>query len=148
MRTLRLKTLGRTLQKSIAALVCLLALLLMYAPMASATLMALSGTCCAGDYCPIHGTRHAAQNGNAEKNKSAPMDCGHENHDTGKMHSCSLSCCQTVEQIAVNVHVFLLTPLAITTSLATLSPAPIARDSSIVSPVFAPQAPPPKHLAS
>ena len=148
MRICYLQIFHQRFKKSIASVLCLTALLLMYAPMASATLMALSGTCCAGDYCPIHGNHRPAQSGNAEKNKSAPMDCGHEDHDTGKMDSCSMSCCHTVQQTAVNIHVFLLTPLAITTSLATLSPAPIALNSSIVSPVFAPQAPPPKHLST
>jgi hypothetical protein len=148
MRIRYLQLFHQRLNKSIASVLCLIALLVVYAPMATATLMALSGTCCAGDYCPIHGNHHPAQNDNTGKNKSAPMDCGHEDHDTGKMDSCSMSCCHTVEQTLVSVHVFLLTPLAITTSLANPSPAPIALDNSIISPIFAPQAPPPKPLAN
>jgi len=87
MRIRYLQLSRQRLNKSIASVLCLIALLLVYAPMATATLMALSGTCCAGDYCPIHGNHHPAP-----KNKSAPMDCGHEDHDTGKMDSCSMSC--------------------------------------------------------
>jgi len=148
MRILRLQTPRQRLQKSVAAIACLIALLLVYAPMATATLMAVTGACCTGDYCPIHGNHHPSQKSDAQQNENAPMDCGHEGHATSKMNSCSVSCCQTVEQIAVKVHVFLLTPLPITTSLATLCPAPIALNGSLVSPVFAPKAPPPKHLAN
>jgi hypothetical protein len=136
--------------RRMAACICLMALLLVYAPMASATLLAVTGACCTGDQCPIHGNRHPAQSGSAQKHEDAPMDCGHENRDgdgTGKIDACSMSCCHTAEQSAVNVHFFLLTPVSHSMSLAKLSTAQIAPAAPVISPIFAPQAPPPKTLA-
>jgi hypothetical protein len=148
MRNLRWQSLSQRLQKSIAAIACLIALLLIYAPMAIATVMAVSGACCAGERCPIHGNHHPAQNHGTHQNEATPMDCGHEGHGTSTLNPCSMSCCQTVEQAPISVHAFLLTPLAITTSLATLATARMAVCAFIVSPVFAPQAPPPKRFFS
>ncbi len=125
----------------------LLALLVVYAPMASATLMAITGACCAGDHCPIHGSHPPAQKG-AQTSEDAPMDCGHEGHDSNKMRSCSISCCHDVEQSAVHAHVFLLTPLSVSTALAPSSFTPLTSIAQKVSPVFAPLGPPPKPFSS
>jgi len=126
-----------------SALLCFLALVLMYAPIASAAVMVITGTCCSGDQCPIHGNHHHSQ-----KSEQAPMDCGHSGHDVSKMHSCSMSCCQNTEQPAVHGNLFLLTPLSLATSLARISEISSAPDTTSLSPAFAPLAPPPKSFAS
>ena len=133
--------------RRIGAWTSLLALLLVYAPMASATLMAVTGACCTGDHCPIHGNHPPAQKG-SQTSEAAPMDCGHESHDSNKVRSCSISCCHDVEQSAVHAHVFLLTSLSVSTALAPSSFAPLTSIVQKVSPVFAPLGPPPKPFSS
>src|SRR5260221_14771338 len=107
-----------------SAWISLLAILMMYAPIATATFMAVSGGCCTGDQCPIHGNHHAAKNNSSPKNDSAPMDCGHEQHSANKMRSCSMSCCQNAQPVAVHAHIFVLSPLSIDTAFAPSSSAP------------------------
>ena len=86
-----------------AAWISLLALLLIYAPVASATLMAVTGACCSGDQCPIHGNHHPTSQNTSQNSSDAPMDCDHQAHSTNKMSSCSMSCCRTVEPAAVHM---------------------------------------------
>ncbi|HEY6127739.1 MAG TPA: hypothetical protein VIW23_06105 [Candidatus Acidoferrum sp.] len=122
-----------------AACICLLAILLMYAPLLGASVMAVTGSCCTGGQCPIHGNHHSPI-----ENQNTPMDCGHEFHNLGTVDSCSMSCCHNVEQTAIHVHAFVLTSLKISTSLA---PFPVVLRSvtpAQISPKFAPLAPPPK----
>ncbi len=133
--------------RQIGAWTGLLALLLVYAPMASATLMAITGACCTGDHCPIHGN-HPAQKGVPQTSEDTAMDCGHQGHDSNKMRSCSISCCQDVEQSAVHAHIFLLTSFSVSTTLAPSSFTPLTSIAAKVSPVFAPLGPPPKPFSS
>jgi len=133
-----------TRQRS-SALLCFLALVLMYAPIASAAVMAITGACCSGDQCPIHG------NGNhhhPQKTDNPPMDCGHGEHNMTTMDNCSISCCHNTEQPAIHGILFLLTPLSASTSLAGLSEISFAPHTTSLSPVFAPLAPPPKSFVS
>jgi hypothetical protein len=132
----------------LSALCCLFALLLVYAPKASATLMVVTGACCTGDQCPIHGNHRPTQKGATQKSDDVPMDCGHEGHGMKKMQACSMSCCHTIEQAVAHAHLFLLTPVSLSTALAPQSLASFALTTNKISPVFTPLAPPPKSLAS
>ena len=127
-----------TRQRS-SALLCFLAFVLIYAPIASAAVMAITGTCCSGDQCPIHGNHHHPQ-----KTDNPPMDCGHGEHNMSTMDNCSMSCCHNTEQPAVHGNLFLLTPLSVCTSLARLFEISFAPATTNLSPAFAPLAPPPK----
>jgi len=131
-----------------SALLGLFAILLIYAPIASATFMAVSGACCTGDQCPIHGNHHPAKNNSNPKNDSAAMDCGHEQHSAKNMRSCSVSCCHSIEQSATHANIYLLTPVSVTTGLALNASASTVASDPNISPSFAPLAPPPKsHLS-
>jgi hypothetical protein len=134
----------RSLTQQVAACMCLLALLLSYAPMAMATLMAITHACCSGDACPIHGNHHPARNNPAESREKAPTDCGHQGQDMSNLSACSMSCCHEAEQNTLHAHIFLLTPLSAATALAPLSAALRASADSSVSLTLAPLAPPPK----
>jgi hypothetical protein len=127
-----------------AAWISLLAVFLIYAPVASATLMAVTGACCSGDQCPIHGNHHRAHQNTSQHSNDAPMDCDRHAHSTNKMSSCSMSCCHTVEPAAVHSHIYLLFPLSLGAPLASsLSAAPSISPAGIfVS--YSPLAPPPK----
>jgi len=140
-----MKETANSRMRTTGACLCLLALLLVYAPMASATLMAVTGACCTGEQCPIHGNHHSAPKAPAQAS-GAPMDCDHADHSS-KVNACSMSCCNNLEQIAVHAHIFLLTPLGISTELIPLSAASLAPANVSASQAFAPLAPPPKPLA-
>jgi hypothetical protein len=132
--------------RRIGAWTSLLALLLIYAPMAEATLMAVTGACCTGDECPIHGHHGPAAKKATQASRDVPIDCGHEGGQS-KMRSCSMSCCHPIEQAAGHAPVFLLIPLSISTALAPFSPASLAPVVTRISSLVAPPAPPPKSLA-
>jgi hypothetical protein len=110
--------------------------------------MVVTGACCTGDQCPIHGNHHSTQKRVTQKSDDVPMDCGHEGHDMSKMLACSMSCCHTVEQAAVHAYLFLLTPVSLSTALAPQSLASVTLTTTRISPVFAPLAPPPESPAS
>jgi len=126
-------------RQRLSALVCLVALMLMYAQIASAAVMVITGTCCSGDQCPIHGNHQHSQ-----KTDDPPMDCAHGEHNMSTMDNCSLSCCQDSERPVVHAILFLLTPLSVSTSLASSSAIPFLCAITKISLAHAPLAPPPK----
>ncbi len=134
--------------RRIGAWTSLLALLFVYAPMASATLMAVTGACCTGDQCPIHGNHHSGKKSRTQNSEQTPMECGHEGPESKKMQSCSMSCCHDIEQSAVHAYIFLPTPFSVPTALAPSSFAPHTSISAKLSPVFAPLGPPPKPFSN
>jgi hypothetical protein len=128
----------------VAAWISLLAVLLIYAPIASATLMAVTGACCNGDHCPIHGNHHPAKQNPSQHNDEAPMDCDHHGHSANKMSSCSMSCCHTVEPAAVHAHIYVLIPLSLGVPLALSLSAVRAISPAGIFVSNPPLAPPPK----
>ena len=102
----------------LGAYFCLLAALLLYAPLAGAAWSAHSMACCTGDHCPIRGHHH-------QKPAASHEDCEHE---LG-MSSCSMSCCQDEEKTATSALVFVLPDAQ---SLAALIPVVGASVSQIV----------------
>jgi hypothetical protein len=116
---------------------CLLATVLLQAPLAAAAWNLSSMSCCNGDYCPLHGHHH-------QKRQTQEMDCQHESDE---MTACSMNCCPTPEKAA-------LTPLTFVLPCSTVS----ARESVTTSAVDIPQpnelcsireplAPPPRFTA-
>jgi hypothetical protein len=130
-------------KQRLSALVCFVALMLMYAQIASAAVMVITGTCCSGDQCPIHGNHH-----HSPKTDDPPMDCGHGEHNMSTMDNCSLSCCHDSERPVVHGNLFLLTPLPVPTALASCSAIPFSSTISKISLAHAPLAPPPKSFLS
>ncbi|HEY1423620.1 MAG TPA: hypothetical protein VGF20_09220, partial [Candidatus Acidoferrum sp.] len=123
----------RPYTQRIAACACLFALLLIYAPIATATLMTATGACCSGDYCPIHGNHHRNQEPPAQTGENAPMDCDHAGHSASKASTCSMSCCHDAQPSVATAHIFLLTPMPLSTALAPLSFAPATPAASSTS---------------
>jgi hypothetical protein len=134
--------------RTTAACICLLALMLIYAPITTATLMTVTGACCSGDYCPIHGNHHRNQEPPAQTGENSPMDCDHVGHSASKVSTCSLSCCHDAQSSVAAAHIFLLAPMTLSIALAPLFSASAAPWTSSKSLAFAPPAPPPKSLIS
>ena len=89
--------------RSISASICLLVVVLLYAPLAGATLASYQSACCTSDQCPI--PEHH------QKSPAAPaehMDCGHE---MAGMMACTMSCCHDSDRSAVTSIAFVLPPV-------------------------------------
>jgi len=92
--------------RAVAACVCLLALALLYVPLAAAALLARGADCCPGGFCKIAAHRHAKQSPKPEQH-SAGMTCEHEGAGSG-MTQCTMSCCQDTSRPAILPVAFVL----------------------------------------
>jgi hypothetical protein len=108
--------------RAIAAWVCLLAVALLYAPLAVAALVANGVDCCAGGYCKIPEHHHNRQKPGTEhfavtraqagpSQDSSHTDCGHEMNGVG-MAPCKMSCCEDPSRPALTPSAFLLPSLS------------------------------------
>jgi len=123
--------------RSLFAMLCLVAVVLLYAPLGGAAWSLYSAACCTTQQCPIKG--HHAQHSSASPKHA--MDCG---HDKPAMASCSMSCCQHPDRPAFTPVIFVLPiPLTVsaTTNLEALAPAP---DSRKIFSSIKPLSPPPR----
>src|SRR5712691_10436367 len=103
-------------RRSISASICLLVVVLLYAPLAGAAWSSYQASCCASDQCPIAGHHH-------QKPPAAPanhMDCG---HDMPGMMACSMSCCHDSERSMVSAVAFVLpSPVVVVAPAGNKSP--------------------------
>jgi len=92
---------GHKRWRLISASICLLVVVLLYAPLAGAAWSSYQASCCTFYQCPIAGHHH-------QKTPAAPanqMDCG---HDMPGMMACSVSCCHDSESSMVSAVAFVL----------------------------------------
>lgn len=123
-----------------AAWVCLLAVALLYAPLAGAALLAHGVNCCAGGACPIPEHHHHKQQQAAAK-EAAPMDCGHE---MGGMTSCSMSCCKDPSRPALIPGAFVVPELSFAPSVGEVLHTLQLTSSLEISRFVKPLSPPPR----
>jgi hypothetical protein len=127
-----------------AAWLCLLAVVLLYAPMAEAALLAYSADCCAGGVCNIPAHHHHKPQ-QAPAQDSAPMDCG---HDMSGLKPCSMSCCKDPSRPALMPGAFVLPLIRFAAVPAeVLRPAQFA-SSLKISRFVKPLSPPPRFATS
>jgi hypothetical protein len=91
----------------ISACMCMLAVALLYAPLAAAVWAAQTMACCTGDHCPIAAHHHHK----APAEPAHEMDC---DHDMSSLMSCTMSCCQTTDRPMVTSLAFPLPDLSYT----------------------------------
>jgi len=103
-------------RRSISATICLLVVVLLYAPLAGAAWSSYQSACCRSGQCAIAGHHH-------HKSPATPsnhMDCG---HDMSGMMACSMSCCHDTDRsLAVSITFVLPQPVMIATPAAVKSP--------------------------
>ncbi|HKN73584.1 MAG TPA: hypothetical protein VJW94_00300 [Candidatus Acidoferrum sp.] len=129
--------------RSAAAWLCLLAVALLYAPLAGAALLANGVNCCMGGYCNVP-EHHHHKSQLAPSQQSAPMDCG---HNMSGVTSCSMSCCKDPARPALMPGAFVL-PLASFVPAASEVIRSIRLDSSLeISRFVKPLSPPPRFTA-
>ncbi len=99
----RMATVRHHRRRSISASICLLMVVLLYAPLAGAAWSAHQSTCCTSGQCPIPAHHH-------HKAPSAPanhMDCEHDM--SGRM-ACAMSCCHDSDRSLLTPIAFVLPP--------------------------------------
>jgi hypothetical protein len=123
--------------RSFFALLCLLAVVLLYAPLGGAAWSLYSTACCTTKECPIKG--HDAKHSPAAPQHA--MDCS---HDMPAMSTCTMSCCHNADRPALAPVIFVL-PSPFTVSVATsfeaFVPLPELQSTAIA---FPPLSPPPR----
>jgi hypothetical protein len=121
----------------LAALVCLLAVVFLYAPFAAAAWSSHAMACCTDGFCNIPKHHHKK----SPVHSTASEEC---DHATGGMMDCSMSCCQDPDKPAVTSMAFVLPPAAFAASAMIISGA-VKRVHSIEIPrSIAPLSPPPR----
>src|ERR1700694_2622686 len=103
-------------RRSISASICLLVVVMLYAPLAGAAWSSYQSACCASGQCAIAVHHH-------QKTPAAPahhVDCG---HDMAGMMDCSLSCCHESDRWLVTSIAFVLPPsISVAAAAAIKSP--------------------------
>jgi hypothetical protein len=129
--------------RRLRACVCLVAVMLLWAPAWASVLQAAGMGCCDGAMCPLHG--HAPKKSSSDTNsaKDMPMT-GCEHHGRKAAMDCSMACCHPKDPVVTGAIVFVL-PSATAPSTPHLigPPAPVL-SSSASSFVFDPASPPPR----
>jgi hypothetical protein len=124
-------------KRLLAAWVCLLAAVTLYAPLAGAAWSVHAMACCTGDHCPIAQHHH-------QKKQAAPhsnVNCG---HDMGEMMDCSMSCCPNSEKPLVTAVAFLLPPVVCVFAPAAVVSGVGAAHTVAISHPVEPLSPPPR----
>lgn len=101
--------------RSFFAMLCLIAVFLLYAPLGGAAWYVYSGACCTTGQCPIHG--HHSSHSPATHERA--LDCGHE---TPSVASCNMSCCHDPDRPALTPVIFLLPAVLTISPNATFEP--------------------------
>ena len=128
-------------KRKLAALFCLLAVVLLQAPFARAAWISSAMGCCMGDHCPIPGHHHRGANGETEM----PMDCG---HDMNKVSDCKMSCCKTTNETAITMQQFVMPDLQIALPLSSETSETSRLVPQMISRFDKPQSPPPRLFPS
>jgi hypothetical protein len=132
-----------------AACICMLAVTLLYAPLAAAALVASGTDCCVGGLCPIRRHHHESQKLMASQN-AMPMDCGHDMSDgkSSGMSECSMSGCQSPEHPVSIPGAFVLPDVTLLPAARELVRPVQVRTLEEISRVSKPLSPPPRSGAS
>jgi hypothetical protein len=136
-----MKSARQSRRRSIAAGICLLAVVLLYAPLAGAAWSSRQMACCASGQCPIPAHHH-------QNSPAAPanhMDCGHE---MAGMTACSMSCCHDSDRSLVASMAFVLPPPAVAAEATSIkSPIELAKPLDFPRSIE-PLSPPPRFLSA
>src|SRR5437016_5051007 len=128
-------------RRSISASICLLVVVLLYAPLAGAAWSSYQSSCCAPGQCAIPAHHH-------QKSTAAPRnhtDCG---HDMPGMMACTMSCCHDSDRSLVASIAFVLPPsAAVTAGAAIKSPIELARPLDFLRSIE-PLSPPPRSVSA
>lgn len=104
----RMSTRIENRRRSLFATLCLLAVVLLHAPLGAAGWTLYSSACCnTTGQCPIHGHHHQAPSRASSEN---PMECDHQ---MPGMSMCKMSCCDHADRAAIAPVLFVLPPVVV-----------------------------------
>jgi hypothetical protein len=131
-------------RKVIGAWVCLITVLLLWAPMWGSAWQAREMACCTGNICAVHG--HAktqpSRTGGATRHEAAATECEHTKG--AGMAACTMSCCHEQSSSVVSSAVYVLPePAVLALPAKTLNPTDVMSYEEVLQ-SFAPPSPPPK----
>jgi hypothetical protein len=116
-----MQTARQNRRRSLSASICLLVVVLLYAPLAGAAWTAYQSACCTTGQCPIAAHHH-------QKVPAVPanhMDCG---HDLPGMMACVMSCCHDSDRSLLSAVAFVLpAPMAVETLTTVSAPIEFAK---------------------
>jgi hypothetical protein len=119
----------------LAAWMCLLAVAMLFAPLAGAAWMVRAMSCCTGDHCAIPQHHHRA---------TVDADCDHGSG--GGLTNCSMACCQDQDRPFATAMTFVLPPLAVSSAPMSITRATAALRSTEIPRSIRPLLPPPRIL--
>jgi len=131
--------------RRLGACVCLVAVMLLWAPAWAAALQATGMACCDGVMCPLHGHAPKKSSGGTNSAKDAPM-AGCEHHGRKAAMDCSMACCHPADPAVTGAIVFVLPGPVVISALLLIGPSNPTLSSSASSFVFDPVSPPPRTL--
>jgi hypothetical protein len=146
-------------ERIVGALACLLAIAVLYAPLAAAAFSPSAMACCADGFCNIPKHHHKSSQAATSPDSSAPHETGHEDcdHDMsakvgGKMagmNDCSMDCCQTHETpAAVGSVTFVMPPVFFVAVSMNVTRAGEVTRAIEIPRAIEPASPPPRFLSS
>jgi hypothetical protein len=128
-------------KRKLAAILCLLAVVLLEAPFARAAWISSTMGCCMGDHCLIPSHHHKSANAQNEMS----TDCG---HNVSRMSDCKISCCKTTDETAISAQQFVMSDLQIALPLSSGTPETSRFVPQMISRFDEPQSPPPRLFPS
>jgi hypothetical protein len=131
--------------RRLGACVCLVALMLLWAPAWALALQAAGMACCDGAMCPLHGHAPKKSSGDTNSAKDAPM-AGCEHHARKAAMDCSVACCHPKDPVVTGAIVFVLPSAAALSTPHLISPQAPTLLSLACSFVFDLASPPPRTL--
>lgn len=141
----RLRHFSKAPGNKVGACVCLVAVILLWAPLWASAFQASNMDCCNGAMCPLHGHAPKKSSNDANAGKEAPLAaCGH--HSRNSAMDCKMACCHPTDPAVTGAIVFVLpTPSGISAPALVGQPrANLAVTMS--SAIFDPASPPPRTL--
>jgi len=131
--------------RRLGACVCLVAVILLWAPAWASALQAAGMGCCDGAMCPLHGHSPKKSSGDTNSAKEAPM-AGCEHHGRKAAMDCSMACCHPKDSVLTGAVVFVLPGAAVISAPLFGGPPPPIFSASASSFVFDLASPPPRTL--
>jgi hypothetical protein len=134
------------------ALACLLAIAVLYAPLAAAAFSPSLMECCANGFCNIP-KHHHKSNAATYRDSSATRESGHEDCGHGMvgkradLNDCSMDCCQTHETPAVSSVTFAMPPVFVVPISLKVTRAAEAVRAIEIPRAIEPASPPPRLLS-
>jgi hypothetical protein len=134
----------------VGAWLCLLAVALLWMPVAAAAWSAHVMACCDGKMCTTQGHQHNKQTQKPANDAGAPMNCGHAKGEpqSDSMMNCAMSCCQQQEQFTSAGVIYVLPEAVAQNVFVAAERSVLVADAKEITVRCGPLSPPPRSNSS